>query len=113
MPPAAARSRMATEVASSHCRPKVMVPRQSRETGSPVRPRRTWRIRDLLLHHADVRPHNTTERCALDTRTPGGLFVEPADDFIQSSATRCDRQDRKSTRLNSSHQIISYAVFCL
>src|SRR5258708_15588624 len=24
-----------------------------------------------------------------------------------------DRVDRKSTRLNSSHQIISYAVFCL
>src|SRR5258708_15054307 len=26
---------------------------------------------------------------------------------------RNDRVDRKSTRLNSSHQIISYAVFCL
>src|SRR5258708_19047748 len=26
---------------------------------------------------------------------------------------RTDAQDRKSTRLNSSHQIISYAVFCL
>src|SRR5258708_22380838 len=25
----------------------------------------------------------------------------------------CTRRDRKSTRLNSSHQIISYAVFCL
>src|SRR5947208_12494615 len=25
----------------------------------------------------------------------------------------CLHQDRKSTRLNSSHQIISYAVFCL
>src|SRR5258708_24895827 len=25
----------------------------------------------------------------------------------------CARIDRKSTRLNSSHQIISYAVFCL
>src|SRR5574344_2210336 len=25
----------------------------------------------------------------------------------------CFEQDRKSTRLNSSHQIISYAVFCL
>src|SRR5947208_9542373 len=25
----------------------------------------------------------------------------------------CRAQDRKSTRLNSSHQIISYAVFCL
>src|SRR5438552_7153482 len=26
---------------------------------------------------------------------------------------RCEALDRKSTRLNSSHQIISYAVFCL
>src|SRR5258708_25067172 len=25
----------------------------------------------------------------------------------------CETEDRKSTRLNSSHQIISYAVFCL
>src|SRR5437588_4391973 len=25
----------------------------------------------------------------------------------------CDEQDRKSTRLNSSHTVISYAVFCL
>src|ERR1039457_4901258 len=25
----------------------------------------------------------------------------------------CDRGDRKSTRLNSSHLVISYAVFCL
>src|SRR5438132_8962499 len=25
----------------------------------------------------------------------------------------CPRQDRKSTRLNSSHTVISYAVFCL
>src|SRR5256885_3057202 len=34
-----------------------------------------------------------------------------------SAATRCDcagsREDRKSTRLNSSHLVISYAVFCL
>src|SRR5207244_9328718 len=28
-------------------------------------------------------------------------------------ALRLDPEDRKSTRLNSSHQIISYAVFCL
>src|SRR5947208_7804021 len=27
--------------------------------------------------------------------------------------TYIQRRDRKSTRLNSSHQIISYAVFCL
>src|SRR2546427_2193388 len=28
-------------------------------------------------------------------------------------ATRCEAADRKSTRLNSSHSQISYAVFCL
>src|ERR1039457_3719684 len=32
---------------------------------------------------------------------PGGLVV------------RCGGSDRKSTRLNSSHLVISYAVFCL
>src|SRR5258708_18486069 len=47
-----------------------------------------------------------TARCVLPT--PGG----------PSSSTFSDRpawarRDRKSTRLNSSHQIISYAVFCL
>src|SRR5258708_15735816 len=31
----------------------------------------------------------------------------------QRRASRCATIDRKSTRLNSSHQIISYAVFCL
>src|SRR5258708_19144418 len=38
--------------------------------------------------------------------------------FLAQDATECVRfgdavRDRKSTRLNSSHQIISYAVFCL
>src|SRR5258708_18328827 len=32
--------------------------------------------------------------------------------FFQKG-TACGAWDRKSTRLNSSHQIISYAVFCL
>src|SRR5947208_10026674 len=36
----------------------------------------------------------------------GGRFC----DFVGDEARRTDR---KSTRLNSSHQIISYAVFCL
>src|SRR5258708_32001471 len=33
------------------------------------------------------------------------------DSFLQQCVF-CDEEDRKSTRLNSSHQIISYAVFC-
>src|SRR5258708_31857642 len=32
---------------------------------------------------------------------------------VDAMASHLDKIDRKSTRLNSSHQIISYAVFCL
>src|SRR5258708_24906002 len=42
-----------------------------------------------------------------------GLVAEQRNVFIFELKTfRCSA-DRKSTRLNSSHQIISYAVFCL
>src|SRR5258708_27903571 len=39
----------------------------------------------------------------------GGVTIEE----LQAFEARCNSSDRKSTRLNSSHQIISYAVFCL
>src|SRR5436190_18696100 len=32
---------------------------------------------------------------------------------LEGHATHAAHQDRKSTRLNSSHTVISYAVFCL
>src|SRR5205085_4901221 len=32
---------------------------------------------------------------------------------VHEPAVRAEREDRKSTRLNSSHSQISYAVFCL
>src|SRR5207244_13306563 len=47
----------------------------------------------------------------LEPHLPGGL-----PDEIKPGAHRAESGvgiDRKSTRLNSSHQIISYAVFCL
>src|SRR5258708_18364481 len=34
-------------------------------------------------------------------------------EVVRARIERADTLDRKSTRLNSSHQIISYAVFCL
>src|SRR5260363_440935 len=49
-------------------------------------------------------PYTTLFRSAPSTPPPGTRNDEPA---AHPSA------DRKSTRLNSSHQIISYAVFCL
>src|SRR5256885_5374661 len=36
-----------------------------------------------------------------------------ADGFIYTEDDRTVGRDRKSTRLNSSHLVISYAVFCL
>src|SRR5438034_2296369 len=52
---------------------------------------------------------------------PGGLFRKsttslPAQNESPApcqSTTRTCSSDRKSTRLNSSHTVISYAVFCL
>src|SRR5258708_31227352 len=35
------------------------------------------------------------------------------DEQLMVFTIRANHRDRKSTRLNSSHQIISYAVFCL
>src|SRR3712207_8621550 len=39
---------------------------------------------------------------------PGGLPADPGVDLVEDH-----HRDRKSTRLNSSHANISYAVFCL
>src|SRR5688500_19295033 len=36
-----------------------------------------------------------------------------AEEFGQAGALQGEALDRKSTRLNSSHLVISYAVFCL
>src|SRR5438034_4525806 len=81
---------------------------------------------------AEVRKFMAEEKVSPETAglrvgvLPGGcsgfrysLSIEdkPADDdiVIESAGVRCfvDGLDRKSTRLNSSHTVISYAVFCL
>src|SRR5260221_10879918 len=41
------------------------------------------------------------------------VFRNPVDDFNLSHGCLYLLRDRKSTRLNSSHTVISYAVFCL
>src|SRR5688572_32329362 len=47
----------------------------------------------------------------------GSSRAQPECDPLRRTYARCDRgrclRDRKSTRLNSSHSQISYAVFCL
>src|ERR1039457_6460321 len=43
---------------------------------------------------------------------PGAILLEPQNPHLPA-ATRPASSDRKSTRLNSRHLVISYAVFCL
>src|SRR5207244_12787727 len=49
-------------------------------------------------------------RCLDELNGTGVLCIGAALDFIAGTQSRAP-SDRKSTRLNSSHQIISYAVF--
>src|SRR5207244_7003491 len=83
------------------------------------------RPRELLAARAanpESRPRSVGEQVAelvpLDVQV-GPVLVggrrhdRYALDDLQAVALEPDELDRKSTRLNSSHQIISYAVFCL
>src|SRR5258707_5842135 len=68
-------------------------------------------------------PYTTLFRSHSQTRK--GKFTQPGEEIVffafEKSAHYCqfkmrmrvDKTDRKSTRLNSSHANISYAVFCL
>src|SRR5258708_14472140 len=59
-----------------------------------------------LRQHADLVPASPVRLCAV-------LSARRRAEGSQELRYLLGRQDRKSTRLNSSHQIISYAVFCL
>src|SRR3712207_9024530 len=50
------------------------------------------------------------QQCAQCPCLPGGLCTVC---LLQNALLVLRREDRKSTRLNSSHANISYAVFCL
>src|SRR3712207_8761203 len=73
----------------------------------------TTEIYTLSLH--DALP--IFANCA--TRTPGRLLnsrpttTGVPSDLFPEKPSRLQQRDRKSTRLNSSHANISYAVFCL
>src|SRR2546430_7215391 len=52
-------------------------------------------------------------RCARDLLIAESLGLAPPDIAAPLSPVAGGARDRKSTRLNSSHSQISYAVFCL
>src|SRR5687768_18191576 len=68
--------------------------------------------RSTYLHHDAVNQRLRGRRGArLAAITSGGAIPDTADYAVVLEPT--DLVDRKSTRLNSSHGYISYAVFCL
>src|SRR5258708_27665455 len=74
----------------------------------------TTEIYTLSLH--DALPICYAEPPHVFRNLGGGKFVEATQSLgtaLASPKVGRGAADRKSTRLNSSHQIISYAVFCL
>src|SRR5438445_7161346 len=81
-------------------------------------PRSTLFPYTTLFRSLRLQPHGASagRRSAdLDARgEPGSHCVPPASGGPNGGPPRTQRsEDRKSTRLNSSHANISYAVFCL
>src|SRR2546429_5539493 len=72
----------------------------------------TTEIYTLSLH--DALPISRRPRTALAVRAhPGEQEPDQAPEGLEPTAVSAPGGDRKSTRLNSSHGYISYAVFCL
>src|SRR5687768_18145570 len=77
-----------------------------------------WLFFLILLHppRSTLFPYTTLFRSALTMRSR--IAAASSSDSVRSgerkeAARAIDFRDRKSTRLNSSHGYISYAVFCL
>src|SRR5580698_10225116 len=74
----------------------------------------------VLLDQLDELSHRLQQHLVAGAPLPDGVLALLGPDPVPTAAdTRlallkaCMRADRKSTRLNSSHMSISYAVFCL
>src|SRR5205807_7281944 len=70
----------------------------------------TLSLHDALPIFADVQDRGG--RAPIAVGVAGGRAARERE-VLRHPIARGDLQDRKSTRLNSSHLVISYAVFCL
>src|SRR5438034_5735118 len=65
--------------------------------------------RSTLFPYTTLFRSEVPKRAAVDTTATKEQLVARLKETFQF----CEQADRKSTRLNSSHTVISYAVFCL
>src|SRR5438105_10514728 len=74
----------------------------------------TRRSSDLSVRHRSIRTLPIGGRNARGPRAPAERKVGEMEAGDRTAPRGCEEdRDRKSTRLNSSHEWISYAVFCL
>src|SRR3712207_7913742 len=67
----------------------------------------------LLSDVAELAEDIDVDRARRAKEAAGGKGGDEDDEEAQAALRRAEVRDRKSTRLNSSHANISYAVFCL
>src|SRR2546430_9656904 len=73
----------------------------------------TTEIYTLSLHDALPISSGRSRRRPVTKARSGPSCPAPTTTTATTAQSRCATGDRKSTRLNSSHSQISYAVFCL
>src|SRR2546428_12061143 len=96
------------ENSASVCFFFLMIRRPPRSTLFPY----TTLFRSLVQQHAAEQRQNKQHAFGGCSRA-ANLVVGEADPRQKEQEGDVNSQDRKSTRLNSSHDQISYAVFCL
>src|SRR2546426_3741521 len=93
-----------------------MIRRPPRSTLFPYTTLFRSRRRNLGMSQVSIRPATASDHAAvlaLADRLPAfGPPTRPASEIVDRERAAL-ATDRKSTRLNSSHLVISYAVFCL
>src|SRR5216683_4097582 len=113
-PPSAARARSPPGIR------RRLLPAELRRGGNAIESlQRENRIRQLVgaavQHRAGQRQELLRHRLCIRERIrlAGGIGIEPLVHAVVGDNADARAEDRKSTRLNSSHDQNSYAVFCL
>src|SRR5690625_6496961 len=90
----------------------IVLNKKAKIPSIPSREHPTGTIANGLLHYYEEKgiPYTVHIVTRLDKDTSGLMLVAK---HQLSHSILSQKQDRKSTRLNSSHVAISYAVFCL
>src|SRR5258708_37673554 len=81
----------------------------------PFSPAELRLLLERVAGHLKLKTENRVLRESIKSRQGFGNIVGRAPEMekLYRIIAKAGQRDRKSTRLNSSHQIISYAVFCL